>query len=139
MTSGHDRREVVVADDDLLFSSRLSAALVRMGYRPVVARSGAAIDAAVREAGRGGSLRAVIFNLAARGFDATEAVRRIRGDGTIGRIPLLGFCGHRDVARAEAAQAAGCDAVTTNGVIAADLERVLRPLLEPISPPARGT
>jgi CheY-like chemotaxis protein len=139
MTSERDRDEVIVADDDLLFSSRLSGALVRMGYRPVVAATAAAVDAAVRDGSHERSLRAVILNLAARGFDATQAIRRIKGDGTTGRIPLLGFCGHRDAARAEAAKAAGCDAVTTNGVIAADLERVLKPLLEPIAPPAGGT
>jgi CheY-like chemotaxis protein len=139
MTPERDTGEVIVADDDLLFSSQLSAALVRMGYRAPVARTADAVDTAVREAAARRTLRAVIVNLAARGFDATDAIRRIKQAGSTQRIPLLGFCGHRDVARAEAAKSAGCDAVATNGAVAADLGRVLKPLLDPIAPPAGAT
>ncbi|HLW48461.1 MAG TPA: hypothetical protein VKW09_11915 [bacterium] len=127
--------EIVVADDDLLFSSRLSASLTRLGYRCVLARTAAALEAALREAAGRDRPRAVIVNLAARHFDAAEAVRRLKAGTTTQGIPVLGFCGHRDVARAQAAKEAGCDAITTNGVVAADLERVLRPLVGPITPP----
>jgi CheY-like chemotaxis protein len=139
MTAPHEPREVIVADDDLMFSSRVSATLVRLGYRPVVARTAAALDAAVRGGAFRRDLRAIIVNLAARGFDAAQAVRRLKHDEATRRTPVLGFCGHRDAARAEAAKAAGCDAVVTNGVVASDLERALRPLVEPIAPPAGAT
>lgn len=139
MTPENRVDEVIVADDDLLFSSRISAALVRLGYRSVLARTAEALDAALRAAAGRDARCAVIVNLAARGFDATQAIRRIKQDPAARRTPLLGFCGHRDAARAEAARAAGCDAVTTNGIIAADLERVLKPLFEPISPPTGAT
>lgn len=123
--------QVVVADDDLLFSSRISAALTALGYRPVVARSEAALWEAMRA-----SPRAAIVNLALRRFDAAEAIRGLKTDAATRAIPLLGFCGHRDVDRARAAKAAGCDAVTTNGVVAADLQRILEALLESARPPA---
>ncbi|MHB8732466.1 MAG: response regulator [bacterium] len=123
--------QIVVADDDLLFSSHLSASVARLGYRPVVVRSDAALQASLRQ-----SPRAVIVNLAARGFDAAEAIRRIKGDDATRKIPLLGFCGHRDVERARGAKTAGCDAVTTNGVITADLSRLLESLFESTRPPA---
>jgi CheY-like chemotaxis protein len=139
MTVPHGTGEVIVADDDLMFSSRVSATLVRLGYRPVVVRTAAAVDTAVRDGTARHDLRAIIVNLAARGFDAAQAVRRLKQEETTRRTPVLGFCGHRDAARAEAAKAAGCDAVVTNGVIAADLERALRPLVEPTAPPARPT
>ena len=131
MTPDPESTQVVVADDDLLFSSTLSASVARLGYRAVVVRSDAALNASLQH-----GPRAVIVNLAARGFDATEAIRRIKGDVTTRGIPLLGFCGHRDVERARAAKAAGCDAVTTNGVVAADLPRILAALLAPAPPPA---
>ena len=73
MTAGPEAAQIVVADDDLLFSSNLSASVGRLGYRPVVVRSEAALQAALRE-----GPCAVIVNLAARGFDATEAIRRIK-------------------------------------------------------------
>lgn len=131
MTSGSEAAQVVVADDDLLFSSNVSASVARLGYRPVVVRSETALQASLRHVPR-----AVIVNLAARGFDATEAIRRIKHDAATRDIPLLGFCGHRDVDRARAAKAAGCDAVTTNGVVAADLQRVLEALIDSVRPPA---
>lgn len=131
MTPGSEPPRIVVADDDLLLSSRVSASLERLGYRAVVVRSAAALETALQD-----RPHAVIMNLAARRFDAPEAIRRIKGDGTMRKIPLLGFCGHRDAERARAAEAAGCDAVTTNGVIAADLSRVLDVLLDSAGPPA---
>jgi CheY-like chemotaxis protein len=139
MTAPQETGEVIVADDDLMFSSRVSATLVRLGYRPVVARTAAALDAAVRDGTMRHDLRAIIVNLAARAFDAAQAVRRLKRDETTRRTPVLGFCGHRDAARAAAAKAAGCDGVVTNGVVAVDLERALRPFVEPIAPPAGAT
>lgn len=131
MASGSEAARVVVADDDLLFSSRLSAALAAFGYRPVVVRSEAALDEAMR-----GAPRAAIVNLALRGFNAADAIRRLKMDAATRGIPLLGFCGHRDVDRARAARAAGCDAVTTNGVVTADLQRVLEALIDSARPSA---
>jgi CheY-like chemotaxis protein len=131
MTAGPEAAQIVVADDDLLFSSNLSASVARLGYRPVVVRSEAALQASLRE-----GPCAVIVNLAARGFDAAEAIRRIKGDETTREIPLLGFCGHRDVERARAAKTAGCDAVTTNGAVTADLPRLLDTLFDSTRPPA---
>lgn len=133
MTPGSELPQIVVADDDLLLSSRVSAALERLGYRAVVVRSAAALETALED-----RPHAVIVNLAARRFDAPEAIRRIKSDGTTRAIPLLGFCGHRDAKRARAAVAAGCDKVTTNGVVAADLSRVLKALLDSARP-AAGT
>lgn len=133
MTPGSELPQIVVADDDLLLSSRVSASLERLGYRAVVVRSAADLETAL-----GAGPQAVIVNLAARRFDAPEEIRRIKRDGTTRAIPLLGFCGHRDAERARAAVAAGCDAVTTNGVIAADLSRALKGLFESARP-ASGT
>jgi len=116
---------VVVADDDLLFSSRIAAALDRLGYGPVVVRTAEALHDALAAAPR-----AAILNLACTRLDALTAIRRAKADAATSAIPLLGFCGHMDVARRTAARAAGCDAVTTNGAVASDLEAVLRPLLD---------
>ncbi len=114
----------MVAGDDLLFSARLAAALERLGYRPIVVRTGDAFHAALAA-----SPAAAILNLAARRFDAVAAIRRVKAGAATQTVPLLGFCGHADEARRAAARAAGCDLVTTNGMISAGLERLLASLL----------
>ncbi len=43
-------------------------------------------------------------------------------------IPVIGFGGHQDRARLEAAAAAGCDKVVTNGAISSNLEAILNSL-----------
>jgi CheY-like chemotaxis protein len=126
MGSEPERPEIVVADDDLLFSSRLSASLAQLGYRAAVVRSGEALRAAL-----GRPVRAVIVNLAARAFDAVGLVRGLKEGEATRTVPVLGFCGHRDIERSRAAREAGCDAVATNGMVAADLSRVLDALLRP--------
>jgi CheY-like chemotaxis protein len=116
---------VVVADDDLFFSARISAVLTSLGYVPVVVRT---LDAFRRELAQAPA--AGIVNLAAHRFDAAAAVRGAKDTAGTRSIPLLGFCGHRDVARQAAAREAGCDLVVTNGAVSAGLPGLLHSLLE---------
>jgi len=113
-----------VADDDLLFSSRIVSSLTRLGYRPITVQTGKAFQDALltRPA-------AAILNLASRRFDAVAAIHQAKTDATICAIPLLGFCGHADLARREAARLAGCDLVATNGMVATGLQQLLTSLL----------
>jgi DNA-binding response OmpR family regulator len=120
---------VVVAGDDLLFSSRIEATLTTLGYRSITVQTMAVFQDAL---GRGPV--AAILNLASHRFDAIAAIRRARGDAASPRIALLGFCGHADTARQEAARSAGCDLVATNGEVAGHLPRLLRTLLHGAPP-----
>ena len=117
-------RTIVVADDDLLFSTRIEAGLVRQGHRPAVVRTAAAFERALRE-----RPDAAVVNLAASSLDAIEAIRRAKGNPVTRSIPMLGFCGHADAARRRAAQDAGCDRVATNGEVSSNLARLLEMLL----------
>jgi len=117
-------QQIVVADDDLLFSTNLSGTLTALGYRPLVVRTEAALLETLR-----GSPRAAIVNLAARGFEAAGVIARLKDDTATRGVPILGFCGHRDVERLRAAKAAGCDEVATNGAVAGDLGRLLTALI----------
>jgi CheY-like chemotaxis protein len=123
---------VVVAGDDLLFSTRIAAALSRYGHRPVRAESLPAFEAALRA-----GADAVILNLASWTLDATAAIRRTKDTPGIRPVPLLGFCGHADTRRQEAARAAGCDLVATNGEVSSNLQRLLTELLPESSTPGR--
>ena len=118
------RSAIVVAGDDLLFSSRLAAALDTLGYPSRVVRTLDAFTDALGEAPA-----AAILNLASARFDALAAIRLAKTDTGTRGVPLLGFCGHADRARQAAARAAGCDLVASNGEIAGDLSRLLGMLL----------
>jgi DNA-binding response OmpR family regulator len=118
------RPAIVVADDDLLFSARISSALESLGYHPVVVRTLDAFASALAEAPA-----AAILNLASRQLDAIDAIRRAKAAAAVRGVPLLGFCGHADIPRQTAARTAGCDVVATNGEVAGNLSRLLRMLL----------
>jgi DNA-binding response OmpR family regulator len=116
---------VVVAGDDVLFSTRIASTLRTLGYDPVIARTEDAFFSALAEAPGAG-----VVNLASYRFDALAAIRRAKADAALRGIPLLGFCGHRDEARRLAAREAGCDLVATNGAVAASLGSLLGSLLQ---------
>jgi DNA-binding response OmpR family regulator len=118
------RPAIVVAGDDLLFSSRIAAALDSLGYRPLVVRTLDALVDALAEAPA-----AAILNLASVRLDAIAAIRRAKTDTGTRRVPLLGFCGHADVSLQAAARAAGCDLVASNGEVTGNLSRLLKTLL----------
>jgi len=121
---------VVVAGDDLLFSTRIASALTRCGHRPRLVSSLAEFHAALTA-----GPDAAILNLASSRLDAAAAIRQAKADPLTRPIPLLGFCGHADASRQAAAREAGCDLVTTNGAIANNLP----PLLEELLTAARAT
>lgn len=124
---------VVVTGDDLLFSARIASALTTLGYQPQIARTPEVFFASLAQAPA-----AAILNLASYRFDAVAAIRRAKSTSATQRIPLLGFCGHADVARQHAAQAAGCDLVASNGEVAGHLPRLLTQLLSTSQAP-RGS
>lgn len=118
------RPTIVVAGDDLLFSSRIAAALEPLGYHPVVIRTRDAFADALAK-----PPVAAILNLASVRLDAIAAIRRAKADAGTRGVPLLGFCGHADIPRQTAARTAGCDLVASNGEVASNLPRLLQSLL----------
>jgi CheY-like chemotaxis protein len=121
-----DPRVVIVADDDLLFSTRIASAVTACGHRPQVVRTGAAFQEALRK-----HPAAAILNLASSRLDAITAIRDAKSDRSTRTIPLLGFCGHADAPRRAAARSAGCDVVATNGEVSSKLPRLLQALFGP--------
>jgi DNA-binding response OmpR family regulator len=117
---------VVVAGDDLLFSSRIAPSLHALGFRPLTVQTDQAFRDALRE-----RPAAAILNLASRRFDSIAAIGRAKAEGATSGIPLLGFCGHADTARQKAARDAGCDLVASNGEVTGNLARLLATLLGP--------
>ncbi len=125
---------IVVAGDDLLFSAEIAAALDPLGYRPLIARTADAFHAVLAESP---FPAAAIINLASNRFDAIAAIREAKSGSASRGIPFLGFCGHADTARREAARTAGCDLLATNGEVSTGLPRLLQKLLAPAPAPGR--
>ncbi len=125
---------VVVAGDDLLFSAEIASALDPLGYRPLIARTADAFHASLTDPP---VPAAAILNLASYRFDAIAAIREAKSSSASRGVPLLGFCGHADAARREAARTAGCDLIATNGEVASALPRLLQMLLAPSPAPGR--
>ena len=124
---------VIVADDDLLFSTRIASALTGLGHRPLPVAGLAGFRDALNAAPD-----AAILNLAAFKLDALEAIRLAKGDPQTRTVPLLGFCGHADAVRRAAALGAGCDLLATNGEVSGSLPRVLERLLNTARSSAPG-
>lgn len=120
MSARSDPATVVVAGDNLFVTHRLVLAVHSLGYRAATARTADAFHRLLEA-----HPEAAVVDLAARQFDAVEAVRRAKDDPLTRSIPLIGFCGHLDEARRQAARAAGCDLVTTNGAVMAQLGHLL--------------
>jgi CheY-like chemotaxis protein len=72
---------------------------------------------------------AIIVNLAAGASDATLFVRALKAEPDLAPIPVLGFCGHRESRRREAALAAGCDRVVSNSSMSAQLPALVEMLV----------
>ena len=115
---------VIVAGDDLFFSTRIASALTSCGHRPRLVSSLRDFHAALTA-----GPDAAILNLASHRLDSVAAIRLAKADPVTRAIPLLGFCGHADAPRQAAARAAGCDLVATNGAVAGNLPRLLEELL----------
>ena len=124
---------VIVADDDLLFSTRITSALTGLGHRALPVKALAAFRDALIAAPD-----AAILNLVAFKLDALEAIRLAKSNPRTRAVPLLGFCGHADAPRRAAALEAGCDLLATNGEVSNSLPRLLERLLHTARSSAPG-
>ncbi len=130
-----DSKTVILIETNLFFSSALSGNLKRLGCGVEIEKSWEGVIAKiVKKSEMGGdagasdarsTVKAVIVNLSAPGIDAVAIIKNLKSHPETSNIPVIGFGGHQDKTRLEAAVAAGCDQVVTNGVISSSLEAVL--------------
>jgi DNA-binding NarL/FixJ family response regulator len=114
--------EVLILADDLIWMSRLAAAVDRAGARSHPARSAEEL-ASLTAAAEG---VAVIVDLNGRGYDGVEAVRAAAGAG--GRVLAVGQ--HEDQDLRRAALAAGARRVFSYNKLFSDGPNVVTSLLE---------
>lgn len=107
--------EVVVLNRDLMFGSRIAAALKALGLRGRFVRDLPGLTAALGESGIEPLLVVVDMN-ATVDWDALAALIDARGP----VVPFLGFGPHVDIAGRRAAKAAGMTRIVSNGAFHKD-------------------
>jgi len=104
---------IVVAVDDLLFSSKIREAARHTGAELVFARTP---DAVVRET-RERRPALVIFDLDAERIQAIPAIQAIRRDPDLAGTRLVGFVSHVRADIIEAAEAAGAEVMARSAFV----------------------
>lgn len=112
---------ILVAVDDLMFSSRISTAAKAAGASIRFARSPDAVLDAARET----MPSLVILDLNSARLKPLEIVNAIKKDPTLAGVPMLGFVSHVDTATIEAARAAGVDRVLARSAFVQQLPDIL--------------
>jgi CheY-like chemotaxis protein len=113
---------VLVAVDDLMFSSRISTAARAAGTPIRFTRS----VEAVLEAARAETPSLVVLDLNSARVRPLEIVAAVKADPGLAHVPLLGFVSHVDAATIEAARSAGVDRVLARSAFVAHLPELLR-------------
>jgi CheY-like chemotaxis protein len=112
---------ILVAVDDLMFSSRISTAAKAAGASIRFARSREAVLDAARET----MPSLVILDLNSARLKPLEIVSAIKQDPALAAVPMLGFVSHVDTATIEAARAAGVDRVLARSAFVQQLPDLL--------------
>lgn len=112
---------ILIAVDDLMFSSRISTAAKGVGATIRFARSPDAVVRAARET----MPSLVILDLNSSSVKPLEIVGRLKQDPGLAAIPTLGFVSHVDAVTIEAARQAGVDRVLARSAFVQQLPEIL--------------
>lgn len=106
---------------DLMFQSRIQAAVEQLGMEPRVADVPPAANIAVAA-----HPRLVVIDLHAAGIDVPGVIRAAKGGGS----KVLAFGRHTEPATLRAAREAGADSVVARSQLVEELPELLRRLVE---------
>jgi len=112
---------VLIAVDDLLFSSRIRTAASQLGTEILFTRTS---EDVLREA-RSRKPVLIVFDLNADKIQPVETIRAIKADPALCAIRALGFVSHVRTDLIEAARAAGAE-VMPRSAFASGLDEILR-------------
>jgi CheY-like chemotaxis protein len=112
---------VLVAVDDLLFSSKIRAAAKQAGVELTFARTPAEVLDRAREL----KPRLVVFDLNSAKVDPIGTIAAMKKDPALAAIPTVGFVSHVDAATIAAARQAGADHVLARSAFASQLAEIL--------------
>jgi PleD family two-component response regulator len=119
-------KRILLLNDDLFSATNVASAMKAQGYEVTTCETS---EDAVRFANEQ-TPSAICVNLTARHFDPLTLAQQLKGDETLQKIPLLGFCGHVEDEKAKQAKEAGYDLVAPNSAMAMSLAHVLERLMK---------
>ena len=114
-------RTVLVAVDDLFFSSKISETARQLGIQVLFARSQDEIIA--RALSEKPAL--LIVDLNSTRCSPVETIGQIKDDADLRHIPIVGFLSHVQADLKVKASMAGCDRVMPRSVFTANLPKIL--------------
>jgi CheY-like chemotaxis protein len=120
---------VLAAVDDLLFTSKISAAARQRGVEVAFAKSS---DDTLRQA-RSAKPLLIIFDLNSSRLEPLRTIAALRDDADLAGIRRLGFVSHVQGELIAAARAAGCDEVLARSAFTARLPDLLGPAGPPVT------
>ena len=112
---------ILVAVDDLLFSSKIRATAKQAGVDLTFARTPDEILAQART----GKPALVIFDLNSAKTDPVQTIAAIKADPALAAIRTIGFVSHVHTGIIDAARRAGADEVMPRSAFAANLPEIL--------------
>lgn len=112
---------ILVAVDDLLFSSKIRATAKQAGVDLVFARS----QPEILEQARALRPKLAIFDLNSGRTNPIETIAAMKNDPELAGIPAIGFVSHVDAVTIEAARRAGADEIMARSTFAGDLAQIL--------------
>ena len=112
---------ILIAVDDLLFSSKIRAAARHAGAEIAFART----PAEILQQARAVRPPAVIFDLNGERADPIGTIRAMKADPDLAGITAVGFVSHVHVDLARAAREAGADEVMARSAFVASLREIL--------------
>ena len=113
---------VLVAVDDLLFSSKIRATAKQAGVELTFARS----PEEILQQARAARPALVIFDLNSGKTDPVATIAALKADPALTSIRTLGFASHVHTALIAAAKEAGADQVVPRSAFAGSLAEILR-------------
>jgi CheY-like chemotaxis protein len=113
---------VLVAVDDLMFSSRISTAAKAVAVPIKFTRSVEAVLSAARQA----APALIILDLNSSRAQPLAIMQALKSDPALAGVPTIGFVSHVDTAAIEAARAAGVGRVLARSAFVEQLPELLR-------------
>lgn len=112
---------IVCAIDDLIFSIKISTAARQLHADVHFERTADKVVDTVRD--KRPSL--VVFDLNSARMRPLDAIRALKADPELQKVPTLGYVSHVDADTTAAARAAGIDEVLARSAFVAQLQRIL--------------
>lgn len=112
---------ILVAVDDMLFSSKIRTTAKQAGVEILFART----PADIVDQARALKPSLVIFDLNSAKADPIATVGRLKADAELASIPTLGFVSHVQTEVIDAAREAGIDTVMARSAFAGNLAGIL--------------